>query len=209
MAQVCDPELFSDIDPENRTNCEICQRDLQGMMQSMDSVITSCRHIIETAKCSKMFKQVMTEGGICFTYNGLDVYREQVKKDMTKPTSESWTLDDGYKNVTQHWNVFPSAGSKLALVIGLEVDNYMNDGLCKGPIQGYKVYLHLPNEIPQISKHYYLVPYRQLVQIWSSQLQRCETFQSANVSATSAMRGTCDSSNTTHKTIAKSSVRPT
>lgn len=36
---------------------------------------------------------------------------------------------------------------------------------CRGPIQGYTIALHLPGEIPQISKYYYIVPLLQEVSV--------------------------------------------
>lgn len=35
-------------------------------------------------------------------------------------------------------------------------DDY--DYICRGPIVGFKVLLHSPDELPQISKHYFRVP---------------------------------------------------
>jgi acid-sensing ion channel, other len=157
VAQVCDPDVLDDIDPENRTNCETCAKYLRDYLPPMDGVLTLCSHILYHQRCSTMFKVVVTEEGVCYTYNGLDVLRGDNESDV------EWTLEGGYSNNTEHNDVY--AGSAYPLIVALEVRKEFNDGLCKGPILGFKVYLHLPNEIPHISKHYYLVPYKQSVKI--------------------------------------------
>jgi acid-sensing ion channel, other len=106
-----------------------------------------------------MFRKEITEDGVCFTFNGLDVYRND--HDAKDEVSEEWALEDGYRNSTVGQNVYPRPGSRFPLIVTIAVNKEMNSALCKGPIEGYKVYLHLPNEVPQISKHFYMVPYKQ------------------------------------------------
>jgi acid-sensing ion channel, other len=103
----------------------------------------------------------MTESGVCFKFNGLEVHRTNINYEPI----EEWTLDEGYRNSSENVGIYPRNGSKFPLIIDMEVENVLNDGLCKGSIQGFKVFLHLPNEAPQISKQYFLVPYKQTVEI--------------------------------------------
>jgi acid-sensing ion channel, other len=159
LAQVCDPEVFGDIDPEKKTNCENCSEYLNSMLGSADSVFSHCSHLHAHEICSELFEPVMTESGVCYKYNGLEVHRKN------RNSTEEWTLEEGYRSSIGHAEVYPRTGSKFSLNLDLKVDNRLNDGLCKGPIQGFKVFLHLPNEAPQISKHYYLVPYKHTVEI--------------------------------------------
>lgn len=35
--------------------------------------------------------------------------------------------------------------------------------MCRGPVQGFKILLHTPGEVPQVSKHYFRVPLLQEV----------------------------------------------
>lgn len=37
------------------------------------------------------------------------------------------------------------------------------DYICRGPVQGFKILLHTPGEIPRVSKQYFRVPLRQEV----------------------------------------------
>jgi acid-sensing ion channel, other len=165
VAQVCDPELFSDIDPKNKTNCDHCAAHLEYTMGQVPDVLAYC-HLFPTDTCENMFKKVTTEGGVCFTFNGLEVLRGTTNDD-TNAQIVNWTLDDGYRtnNIEIHADLYPRSGTSSMLSLVLTAFDDMKDGLCKGPIKGFNVYLHLPNETPQISKHYYSVPYQQVVQI--------------------------------------------
>jgi acid-sensing ion channel, other len=107
---------------------------------------------------------VTTEGGVCFTFNEFELYRDE--KSENHLLSGNWSLENGYKNNSNMFTVYPQSGSTYSLISVLKVDKRMNDSLCKGPIQGFKIYLHLPIEAPQISKHYYHVPPEHLAQIY-------------------------------------------
>lgn len=47
----------------------------------------------------------------------------------------------------------------------LELATINLENLCIGPIQGYKMVLHVPGEIPQVSKYYSLIPMLQEVSV--------------------------------------------
>lgn len=48
------------------------------------------------------------------------------------------------------------AGSGLSII--LQINNTYVDYLCTGFVSGFKVLLHLPGEIPQVSKYFFRVP---------------------------------------------------
>jgi acid-sensing ion channel, other len=160
FSQVCDPVLFDHIDPENRTNCDHCSEYLKYMIGKMENTFYDCYQYKEDI-CEDIFEEVMTERGVCYTFNGLKVYRtNNLDSDISK---DNWTLDNGYTYDDDF--ITPRPATDQMLIMFLIAIDYMSDGLCKGPIKGFNVYLHLPNEAPQISKHYYLVPFEQTVQI--------------------------------------------
>jgi acid-sensing ion channel, other len=162
MAQVCDPEMFAGVDPENRTNCEKCVSILRELMQDIDRMMDYCVYKSKSRICSKIFKDVMTEEGNCFTFNGFHVFRKHDGKPFND--TKEWSLDDGYRNGTTRTSVFPRTGTKSGLTIQMSMLKDRDDGLCKGPFRGFKLYVHLPNESPLMAKHSYLVPYKQYVQ---------------------------------------------
>lgn len=49
-------------------------------------------------------------------------------------------------------------GASDGLRINLRLFELDFDYLCSGPVQGFKLLLHTPEEIPQISKYYYRIP---------------------------------------------------
>lgn len=80
-----------------------------------------------------------------------------------------WTLEDGYKagvmiNDTYPQRVF-GAGARAGLFALLRLNTTDAEYLCRGPVQGFKVLLHIPGEVPQVSKHYLRVPVEEEVLI--------------------------------------------
>lgn len=82
--------------------------------------------------------------------------------------STNWTLEDGYNNsdgnVTETYphRVF-GAGARAGLFALLRLYEQDMEYICRGPVQGFKILLHTPGEIPQVSKHYFRVPLLQEV----------------------------------------------
>lgn len=82
--------------------------------------------------------------------------------------AEHWNLEDGYNKTikvdpeTYPYRVF-GAGARLGLFTLLRLYEQHLEYLCRGPVQGFKITLHTPGEVPQVSKHYFRVPYLQEV----------------------------------------------
>jgi acid-sensing ion channel, other len=161
MAQVCDPDAFSDIDPRNATHCEQCPAFLQYFMGNVDYLFIECMYQSPLYdKCKEMFKEVVTEEGACFVFNSYDVFRRN-QSDVVE-----WTLEDGYSvNATEKHFTYPRKATRNAFNVGLAVYKHMNNALCKDGIQGLKVALHMPNEAPQMAKNFFLVPYNRLTAV--------------------------------------------
>lgn len=70
-------------------------------------------------------------------------------------------MERGYQPEDK-FNEFPyrvlAAGDNTGLKIVLAVYDANMDFLCRGPPQGFKILLHTPNEMPQVSKVYIKVP---------------------------------------------------
>jgi acid-sensing ion channel, other len=166
-AQVCDPDMFNDIDPENRTNCENCTRNLSEMVGTVWHVFVFCRHISPTENCPEIFKKVITEDGVCFTYNRLQVFREKEEIEDAYANANilynEWTIEESFGNNTLYG--YPRMATKMPLVGTLQVPKIMINHVCKDSLKGFKVYLHLPNEVPQMSKQFYLVPHQHVINL--------------------------------------------
>lgn len=60
-------------------------------------------------------------------------------------------------NETYPHRVF-GAGARAGFFALLKLNDTDAEYVCRGPVQGFKVLLHIPGEVPQVSKHYFRVP---------------------------------------------------
>ncbi|KAJ6625441.1 Pickpocket protein 28 [Pseudolycoriella hygida] len=120
--------------------------------------------------CRDYFQQVITEEGLCYTFNSLEsteIYRESVHRHelfdifyRTKKLIDNWSLDGGYSslnNKSYPLRVFGS-GTRDGLTIELSLNRSEFDDTCRSHVQGFKIQLHMPGVIPQLSKHYLHLP---------------------------------------------------
>lgn len=69
-----------------------------------------------------------------------------------------WSLANGFaKNASYPYHSY-GAGIRGGFVALLRLYEQDLDYICRGPVQGFKVLLHLPNELPNIGSHYIRVP---------------------------------------------------
>uniref|UniRef100_T1H5I3 Uncharacterized protein n=1 Tax=Megaselia scalaris TaxID=36166 RepID=T1H5I3_MEGSC len=129
------------------------------------------------ATCDTSFYNFLTEEGICYTFNSPDqtnIYREEAHLpefifNTENITESTWTLEDGYTERDLETEPFPArvmgAGARAGIFLVLKGQKIDYDLLCRGPVQGFKILLHTPGEIPQVSKQYLRVPFDQEVLI--------------------------------------------
>ena len=148
-----------------------------------------CRWRSKTENCSKIFTEVITEEGICYTFNVLDgkeLFRSVIDNDFHSlnhnTSSTNWTLEKGYKtnSITTRtiyslhkYEIFLVAdtyprrvlgsGFNVGITIKLAILEKHLNYRCQGNIQGFKVILHSPGEIPRVSKQFFRVPINQEV----------------------------------------------
>lgn len=77
-------------------------------------------------------------------------------------SSQNWTLEDGYSTDDPHTypNRVLGPGARAGFNIVLKLEDFDLDYICRGPVQGFKILLHTPGEIPRVSKQYFRVPLR-------------------------------------------------
>ncbi|KAG4070425.1 hypothetical protein HA402_005657 [Bradysia odoriphaga] len=135
--------------------------------------ICKFRNIVDY--CQKYFEEIMTEEGLCFTFNvlnGSELYNEDLSPDYTRidhnMSANFWNLEEGYDTSieidpqTYPYRVFGS-GARVGLFVLLKLYEQNLEYICRGPVQGFKILLHTPGEVPQVSKHYFRVPLLQEV----------------------------------------------
>lgn len=83
----------------------------------------------------------------------------------------NWNLEKGYNtnlemdSPTYPYRVTGSGADGDMLDVWLELSAINVEYFCRGPMQGYTIVLHLPGEIPQVSKHFFQIPLLQEVVI--------------------------------------------
>lgn len=80
-------------------------------------------------------------------------------------SSDEWSLEGGYDTINS--SAYPrrvlGPGARAGFNIVLKLTTPDLDYMCRGPVQGFKILLHTPGEIPRVSKQYFRVPLRQEV----------------------------------------------
>lgn len=73
---------------------------------------------------------------------------------------KNWSTSNGYVKQAHENDVYPLRvfGASDGLFVYLRLYDKDIDYLCGGPVQGFKILLHTPGEIPQISKYFYRIP---------------------------------------------------
>lgn len=75
-----------------------------------------------------------------------------------------WSLENGYINVDDKnsADVYPhrvfGTGLRAGLSISLSSSKLAFDFACSGPDQSFKIALHTPDEIPQVSRNFFHIP---------------------------------------------------
>jgi acid-sensing ion channel, other len=175
ISQVCDNFIFNEIDPESLTTCEKCVKDLKEMAVPKDEMLMFCKYRNDTGECDDLFEEIITEEGICYTFNALkmsEIYRdESITEDFkflnhNQSSGEDWSMEKGY-SPTAPLTVYPrralGSGARVGLNTLLRLYEYDLDYICRGPVQGFKILLHTPGEMPQVSKQYFRMPLNQEV----------------------------------------------
>ncbi|XP_054725313.1 pickpocket protein 28 [Anastrepha obliqua] len=135
-----------------------------------------CKWFSHFGECDELFTRTYTEEGICYTFNGLnatDIYRENTvqyqrmgfqnfsKHNIILKRPLKWSLQDGYtpdSGIKSYPARVLGAGARAGLFIALQSFRQEVDYVCRGPIQGFKVSLHSPDDVPLVSNQFVRIP---------------------------------------------------
>lgn len=134
----------------------------------VEHVVADCMWKSKIA-CSDYFTPVMTDDGLCHTFNILDsryIFNDLGNKTVHQNFGndfkvKGWTVDDGYpagESVDSFPHRTQSSGSKSGLVVFLMSDKADVDAACRWPVDGFKMFLHNPAEFPRVKTEYFRIP---------------------------------------------------
>lgn len=116
---------------------------------------------------NSLFKPVITEEGLCYTFNMLDesdLYKKSTVADIRLPKGlpkSNWT-SYGYDK-SESASAYPArvlgAGLNAGILIDLRMRSKDVDYSCKRGISGFRLMLHTPDEVPQAGTHFYQIPF--------------------------------------------------
>ncbi|RZF47249.1 hypothetical protein LSTR_LSTR004958 [Laodelphax striatellus] len=145
---------------------------LEEVASPFEEVLFVCKWKEQLKECTEFFTPIMTEEGYCFTSNSLnhfDFYHNDglnSKYMESLPNATDWNLEEGYKD-SSPVDTYPrraiGSGKKSGLTILMMARKNDLDYLCRGAVQGFKVTMHNPAEIPRVAERFFRVPLNQEV----------------------------------------------
>lgn len=141
---------------------------LTDMAPDFGNTFVGCKIIDKWTDCKDWLFPVITDKGLCHTFNSLnrqESFTNATALDLMNLTSKQppsdWNPDSGYadrKTSEMHLDYprhtyFSGLQSSFSAVLREHQKNI--DPLCGGGVQGYRVYIHAPNERPLVLKTQY------------------------------------------------------
>ncbi|KAJ3655395.1 hypothetical protein Zmor_014527 [Zophobas morio] len=132
-----------------------------------------CSFMDSDSACVNYVTHIITDQGICYSFNILDrnhIYRENIShyKDYhtIANTSVDYDGDLGYKK-TAGVNTYPvralASGADNSLTLIFVHRSLNNDYICNQFLNGFRISLHSPRDVPRLSQSYFRVPLNKAV----------------------------------------------
>ncbi|XP_045451668.1 uncharacterized protein LOC123660657, partial [Melitaea cinxia] len=148
---------------------------IKELSPNISDVLIACKwKDVPKNSCSDLFIPILTEEGLCYTFNTMaadELFRiDNLNTDYEylerSNKTQTWSLENGYPPNTP-LETYPHRGTgygaTAGLVILLRAKKQDFDYLCRGPVQGFKILLHNPAELPRLSQQYFRSPLSQEV----------------------------------------------
>jgi acid-sensing ion channel, other len=154
MSQVCDDHLLQGL---NLSSIPTDGKDFAEILKkiAVDSVLF-CKFRGEIAGCDDLLEEIITDDGVCSTFNMIPL-PEMFSKDVS--VNFSWSSRFGYES--ESYKVYPHrafTGSDIGFNIVLNQKSSDLDFMCRGPVQGWKVKIHSPDELPRMATGFQRIP---------------------------------------------------
>lgn len=144
---------------------------LDAVQPNFFASISSCKYMGYDENCTELFSPVITDEGICYSFNLLD--REQIFKktvvhygDFHRAPHSNWNIEHGY-SLNDDTMTYPRralyAGAIFSLEGILTVYDEELDYSCGSSVQGFKIQISQPAGIPRVRQQHFRVPLDQVV----------------------------------------------
>lgn len=172
VAQMCYKRTYQIEELDGNITYRNIHAQIKSVSPTSREMLTRCEWANQHFNCRKIFQEILTDEGICFTFNMLnasEIYREEnLAKNysiLIHDQSSSNTTINNLINIKQ--SKIPDESESYPRRVqtasdGLKIDLRLftndSDFLCGGPVQSFKVLLHQAGEIPQMTKYFYRIP---------------------------------------------------
>lgn len=169
LLHICSPQLLKLIKLEKSVldvDSALVET-LRNISYRLSDSMLFCKWRNEITECEKLFTQILTDQGFCYTFNVLDfrdVFHDNLHSDFeyNQNKNTSWTLKDGYKSDKFDAYPWPIISQQFdALRVILMTTDTDTDYVCQGSLQGFKIYFHQPNEFPRTFGKNVFIPLEQ------------------------------------------------
>ncbi|XP_056634912.1 pickpocket protein 28-like [Diorhabda sublineata] len=144
---------------------------LDSVQPDFFKTISKCKYMGYVENCSEIFTPIITDEGICYSFNILDrdqLFKDTVVhyKDFHKTKKSNWSIVHGY-SLNDEAITYPRralyAGAIFSLEGVLTVKDEDLDYSCGSSIQGFKIEISDPGRIPRVRQQHFRVPLDQVV----------------------------------------------
>jgi acid-sensing ion channel, other len=158
VSHVCDKHIFSKVKIQHSvpTPGEDLLQILRNISVPKNEIFLFCKYHDTLFDCDKLFEEIITDDGICYTFNMQHNFLKQKHRQEKK---FQWNVEKGYES--NEFDIYPQralANVDYGLSVVLKNDFTDLDYICRGPVQGFKVHIHEPDDFPQISNEFFRVP---------------------------------------------------
>lgn len=140
---------------------------LLNSSQPCEEMITLCKFGMQMIDCDKSFSSVLTDEGLCCTFNAVHpslLFNEFERKDHVDEFVHedveymTWTPEEGYmkSNKVPYPSPVPGSGSNMGLTLTLNAD-VVNYYCSSTSSSGFKVLFHSPIETPKVANYGFFI----------------------------------------------------
>lgn len=174
LAPLCDklPKYLNEYIELNDLTASLTDADdrFYGMAKryapTVDDVLQECKWRRDPINCRDIFHEVLTDDGICFSFNLLnasELYHEDFLHEhyhVTRHNKPSYYWNGIVPSNLTEDMIYPrrvltgSEGLRFELILPMRDKDYV----CSGAVQSFKIQLHSSYDHPQMHRNFYRIP---------------------------------------------------